>query len=179
MAFVRKIPCLATAFVKCQTKQVFSKRFLKCSTTLRAEMVDTPSSEVDPKIQDIATSIANLKLHEVADLNNTLKQMLNISDVPMMAASMAAPPVAQAQAEEEEVKAPERTEFSIKLTSFNPSTKIKLIKIVKSIKSDLNLVQAKKFVESLPQVLKEDVAKDECEEFKKQLEEAGGSVEIV
>jgi len=179
MFFVRKIPCMTAAFIKYQTKQVFTKRFVMCSSIVRSETVDTPSSEVDAKIHEIATSIAKLNLHEVADLNDTLKKMLNISDVPMMAASMASVPTTNTEVEEDEVKAPERTEFSIKLTSFNPSTKIKLIKIVKSIKPDLNLVQAKKFVESLPQVLKEDVAKDECEEFKKQLEEAGGSVEIV
>lgn len=157
----------------------FSCAAVRLSAEAKIAAPSVDGSEYDPKIQSIVDSITELKLHEVAALNDLLKKSLGISDVPMMAAAVAAPVAAAAPAEEEEAKAPERTEFNIKLTAFTAASKIKLIKAVKAVKTDLNLVQAKKFVESLPQVLKEDVSKEDCEEIKKQLEEAGGTVELV
>ncbi|XP_076821455.1 large ribosomal subunit protein bL12-like [Clavelina lepadiformis] len=132
----------------------------------------------EPKIVKLVDEISSLTLREVADLNELLKSTLNIKDVAVVAAS---PGVAAASAEEkqEEEKVPERTEFAIKLVGFQASDKIKVIKALKAVKTSLNLVQAKKLVESIPQVIMEEVAKEECEEIKKTLEEAGGKVELV
>ena len=130
-----------------------------------------------PKIVNIVENISQLTLREVADLNELLKATLNIKDIAVAA------PVVQAGSapseEKEEEQAPVKDEFVVKLTGFVAADKIKLIKAIKVVKPSLNLVQAKKLVESLPQVVLEDAPKDECESVKKTLEEAGGTIEIV
>merc|ERR1719423_495100 len=109
---------------------------------------------------------------EVADLNELLKKKLNIQDVPMMAAA------APAAEEEVEAKPREKTIFTVKLASFDAGKKVALIKEVKNLLEGMNWVQAKKFVESAPQTLKEDVPKDEAEALKAALEAVGAVVEV-
>ncbi len=90
----------------------------------------------------------------------------------MSAAAMAAPangPAAEAAAE--------KTEFDVILAGFDAAAKIKVIKAVREI-TGLGLAEAKAAVEGAPKTLKEAVSKDEAEELKKKLEEAGGKVEI-
>merc|ERR1719403_445344 len=111
---------------------------------------------------------------EVADLNELLKIKLNIKDVPVMAAAAAAAP---SEEEEVEAKPREKTIFTVKLASFDAGKKVALIKEVKNLLEGMNLVQAKKFVESAPQTLKEDVPKEEAEALKVALEAAGGVIE--
>lgn len=60
------------------------------------------------------------------------------------------------------------------MTKFDESKKVATIKEVKSIVEGMNLVQAKKFVESCPQILKADISKDEAESLKSRIEAAGG-----
>ena len=88
----------------------------------------------------------------------------------------AAPAVAVAAAGGGEAQADEKDEFDVMLTSAG-SSKINVIKIVRSITS-LGLKEAKELVDGAPKAIKEGVAKAEAEEMKKQLEEAGGSVEL-
>ncbi|KAJ3393763.1 54S ribosomal protein L12, mitochondrial [Entophlyctis sp. JEL0112] len=85
----------------------------------------------------------------------------------------AAAPAAAAPAEE---KAPEQTEFKVKLEKFDAAAKAKIIREVKNIIPGANLVEAKKFVESVPKVLKENVPKEEAEKMKKMLEELGATI---
>ena len=73
--------------------------------------------------------------------------------------------------------AEEKTDFDVILTGFDAAQKIKVIKVVREI-SGLGLAEAKAFVESAPKALKEGVSKEDAENFKKQLEEAGAKVEI-
>ncbi len=87
-----------------------------------------------------------------------------------MAAVAAAPSVDDGAA------AVEQTEFDVVMTSFG-SNKVSVIKIVRAI-TGLGLKEAKGLVESAPAPVKEAVSKDEAEDFKKQLEEAGATVEI-
>ena len=72
--------------------------------------------------------------------------------------------------------AEEQTEFDVVMTSFGDN-KVPVIKVVRSI-TGLGLKEAKEMVESAPATVKEGASKDEAEEVKKQLEEAGASVEI-
>lgn len=72
-----------------------------------------------------------------------------------------------------------KTSFSLKLTKFEDAKKIALIKEIRGAISGLNLVQAKKFVDSLPGVVKEDLSKQEAEELKAKLEKVGATCEIV
>lgn len=82
----------------------------------------------------------------------------------------------QAAEEEEAPVKKEKTHFTVKLTELNAADKVKLIKEVKNCVPGVNLVQAKKMVESLPQEIKVNVAKEEAEKMKAALEAAGGKV---
>ena len=73
--------------------------------------------------------------------------------------------------------AEEKTEFDVVLAGFDAAAKIKVIKVVREI-TGLGLGEAKAFVEGAPKTLKEAVSKDDAEELKKKLEEAGAKVEI-
>ncbi|XP_038069272.1 39S ribosomal protein L12, mitochondrial-like [Patiria miniata] len=132
------------------------------------------------KITSIVGQISSLTIAEVADLNKLLKQTLGIQEAPVMAMGTVAPAAAQELDDDEEVTAApkEKTQFTVKLTKFDETSKVKLIKQIKALNTGMNLVQAKKFVESAPQTVKADVSKTEAEDIKKQIEEAGGSCEI-
>lgn len=136
----------------------------------------TSTSSVTPKIEDIVSQISKLTLLETADLISTLKTRLNITEVaaPASAAPAAAPAAEAAAPVEQEA---EKTVFNLKLESFDASAKAKIIREVKAMLG-LNLVDAKKFVESAPKVLKEGVTKEDAEKIKKALEAAGGVVKL-
>ncbi|CAN8002279.1 unnamed protein product [Ixodes hexagonus] len=132
------------------------------------------------KISRIVDDISKLTLMEVADLNDLLKKTLNIQETPMMAGGWAAPAAATAQEEEEGAGVAQvQTAFTVKLVKFDDSKKIQLIKELKNLMEGINLVQAKKFVESAPQVVKADLPKEEAEKLKVAIEAAGGACEIV
>ena len=73
--------------------------------------------------------------------------------------------------------AEEKTEFDVVLTGFDAAQKIKVIKVVREI-TGLGLAEAKAAVEGVPHTLKEGLSKDDAEAMKKQVEEAGGKVEL-
>lgn len=167
-----------------QRTALYAQRTLKTSSVSAVDAIATPHldgtpKEYSPKIQQLVNDIASLTLIEVSDLNELLKKTLNIQDVGMMSmGSMAAVPVAPpAEAEEEVAPAKkEKTHFTIKLTEFKAADKVKLIKEVKNCMEGINLVQAKKLVESLPQEIRTNISKDEAEKLKSALEAAGGTV---
>nr|CAG4648456.1 EOG090X0O3H [Moina brachiata] len=128
----------------------------------------------------ILSTSTTLTLLEVAELNQLLKTTLKIPDAPVMA--YGAPAAAPAQPKEEEDEAPKpkaQTSFTVKLTKFDEAKKIALIKEIKNVVEGMNLVQAKKFVESLPAVVKADIPKDEAEKLRDAVVAAGGFCEIV
>nr|CAG4644524.1 EOG090X0O3H [Lepidurus arcticus] len=132
------------------------------------------------KLQRIVNDIATLNLLEVAELNKLLKTTLNIADAPVMAYGGALP-LAAKQEEEEEEAAPVKvqTSFTVKLLKFEDTKKVGVIKELKNLVEGMNLVQAKKFVESAPAVVKADIAKDEAEKLMAALTAAGATCEIV
>lgn len=158
------------------------KTSLACpSDAIAAPPLDGSPKQYSPKIQQLVNDIASLTLLEVSDLNELLKKTLNIQDVGMMPMGAMAASAAPAAAAEEEVAAPakkEKTHFTVKLTALNAADKVKLIKEVKNSMQGLNLVQAKKLVEALPQEIRANVSKDEAEKLKAALEAAGGTVEL-
>lgn len=171
--------CMRCATVSKPTIRLNSSEVAVDSSSLTPPPPLDGSKTYEPKIVGLVDSISNLTLREVADLNELLKSSLNIKDIAM-AAPVLGSAAAQAPAEEEEEeKAPEKDEFAIKLVGFNAADKIKLIKALKVLKPSLNLVQAKKLVETTPQVIIDDASKEDSENIKKTLEEAGGKVEIV
>ncbi|XP_077271706.1 mitochondrial ribosomal protein L12 [Temnothorax americanus] len=131
---------------------------------------------VDPKIDKIANDITSLNLIEVAELSDLLKKRLNLPDAPVMPMGgfVAAP-----QDEEEQVQKQVQTEFTVKLMAFDEKQKVPLIKEVKSLLPDTNLVQAKKFVESAPAIVKADISKEEAEKLRDALQKVGATVQIV
>lgn len=134
------------------------------------------TAAVDPKISAIVDQIAVLNLLETSALVSELKTRLNISDVSF---GSSAAPVAVAAPVEEEVKevVEEKTIFSIKLESFDPKSKPKIIKEVKAMLG-LSLVESKKFVESAPKTLKENVAKEDADKIKALLEGLGAKITL-
>ncbi|XP_050093663.1 39S ribosomal protein L12, mitochondrial [Anopheles aquasalis] len=143
------------------------------------EGTDKPA---DPKLVSIVDSIAKLNLLEVSELSTLLKRKLNLPDTAMMpvggfGAFTGAP--APAAADEEEA-APKvvKTTFKVKLVKFDEKQKVALIKEVKNLLEGMNLVQAKKFVESAPTLVKEDIPKEEAEKLKEAFTKVGAVIEI-
>lgn len=161
-------------------------RLMRCSSHRKGEALagaplDNAPKEYPPKIQQLVQDIASLTLLEISDLNELLKKTLKIQDVgfmPMGAVAPGAPPAAAAPeaAEEDLPKRKEQTHFTVRLTEAKPVDKVKLIKEIKSHIQGINLVQAKKLVESLPQEIKANVPKAEAEKIKAALEAVGGTV---
>ncbi len=114
--------------------------------------------------------IANMSVLEMSELVKEMEEKFGVS----AAAAAVAAPVAGGG--ESEAAAEEKTEFDVILTSFGEK-KINVIKEVRSI-TGLGLKEAKEAVESAPKAIKEGVSKEEAEEVKKKLEEAGASTEI-
>jgi len=109
----------------------------------------------------------------VLEMSELVKEMEEKFGVSAAGAAVAAP---AAGGGESEAAAEEKTEFDVILTSFGEK-KINVIKEVRSI-TGLGLKEAKEAVESAPKAIKEGVSKEEAEEVKKKLEEAGASAEI-
>ncbi|ETW84449.1 hypothetical protein HETIRDRAFT_124018 [Heterobasidion irregulare TC 32-1] len=137
-----------------------------------------PPLPTDPKLNQLVDSISGLTLLQAADLVTLLKTRLNIQEIAMPAAGpTVAAPAAEAEAAVEVREKPkEKTIFNVKLESFNPAAKPKIIKEVKALVPNLTLIEAKKFVESLPKILKESLPKEDAEKVKKTFETLGGVV---
>lgn len=137
----------------------------------------TDAAPTNPKIAEIVDQISQLTLLETADLVSSLKSKLNIPDMPIGGFAAAAPaaPAAVEEAEEAAPAAAEKSLFTVKLQAFDAAAKAKIIKEVKSLLG-LSLVDSKKFVESAPKVMKENVAKEEAEKMIATLKELGATV---
>ncbi|KZS97498.1 ClpS-like protein [Sistotremastrum niveocremeum HHB9708] len=138
-----------------------------------------PSSPLNPKIDKLVDEISGLTLLQAADLVSLLKSRLNIQDIALPAASAApaAAPVAEDDAPVEE-KPKEKTIFNVKLEAFDAASKAKIIKEIKALIPNLNLMEAKKFVESLPRVMKENLPKEEAEKLKETFVALGATVTL-
>ena len=119
--------------------------------------------------EDILNAIADMSVMNVVELVSAMEEKFGVS-----AAAVAATPVVVAA--EAGVVAEEKTEFDVVLTSFSDK-KVAVIKAVRTI-TGLGLKEAKDLVENTPAPIKEAASKAEAEDLQKQLEEAGGSVEL-
>lgn len=118
---------------------------------------------------DILEAIANMTVMEVVELIEAMEEKFGVTAAAAVAAAPAAAGGDAAAVEE-------KTEFDVVLTSFG-SNKVAVIKAVRGV-TGLGLKEAKEAVEGVPTTMKEGVSKEEAEDIKKQLEEAGASVEI-
>ncbi|TCK17263.1 LSU ribosomal protein L12P [Thiogranum longum] len=119
--------------------------------------------------EEILETISNMSVMEVVDLISAMEEKFGVSAAAAVAAAPAAAGDAGAAAEEQ-------TEFDVIMTSFG-ANKVSVIKAVRAI-TGLGLKEAKELVEGAPSPIKEGASKDEAEDIKKQLEEAGASVEV-
>ena len=120
--------------------------------------------------EDILATISDMSVMDVVDLIESMEEKFGVSAAAPVAA--AAAPAAGGDA----AAAEEQTEFDVHMSSFG-AQKVPVIKVVREI-TGLGLKEAKDLVESAPVNVKEGVSKDEAEEIKKKLEEAGASVEV-
>ena len=120
--------------------------------------------------EEIKEALSQMPVLELVDLIKELEDEWGVSAAAPVAVAAAAGAGGDASAAEEQ------TEFNVVMTSFGEN-KVSAIKAVRAI-TGLGLKEAKDLVEGAPASVKEGVSKDESEEVKKQLEEAGATVEI-
>ncbi len=126
------------------------------------------------KIEEALDIIKGMTLLELRDLNKAIEEEFDITAAaPMMMAAGAAPAAGDGAA----AAAEEQTEFDVVLKSFGEK-KINVIKAVREVVSGLGLKEAKELVEGAPAKVKEGIAKDEADEIKAKLEEAGATVDV-
>ncbi len=118
--------------------------------------------------EDILETISNMTVMEVVELIEAMEEKFGVS----AAAAVAAAPAAAGG----EAAAEEQTAFDVVMSSFGEN-KVSVIKAVRAI-TGLGLKEAKEMVEGVPATVKEGAEKGEAEDIKKQLEEAGASVEL-
>jgi len=123
--------------------------------------------------EDVIKFIENMTVLELSELVKELEEKFGVSAAAPVAVA-AAPGMAGAAGAEGQAE--EKTEFDVILTGFGDK-KIQVIKAVREV-TGLGLKEAKELVEGAPKPIKEGVTKEEAEEIKKKIEEAGGSAEI-
>ena len=125
----------------------------------------------DIKREDVLVYLENANMLEISELIKEIEDKFGVTAAaPVAIAGGAAPAVGSADVAEE------KTEFDIELTGVGEK-KINVIKVVRTITS-LGLKEAKELADNAPSMVKEAVSKDEAEEIKKQLEEAGATVTL-
>lgn len=120
--------------------------------------------------EEILEAISQKSILEIVDLVKSMEDKFGVSAA---AAVMAAPVTAGGAGES---AAEEKTEFDVILTGFG-SNKIEVIKVIRAI-TGLGLKEAKDLVEGVPSPVKEGAPKEEAEDMKKKLQEAGATVEV-
>jgi large subunit ribosomal protein L7/L12 len=120
---------------------------------------------------DILNAIADMSVMEVVELVQSMEEKFGVSAAAAVAVAPAAGGGDAGGAAEEE-----KDSFEVVLTS-SGEKKVNVIKAVRAI-TGLGLKEAKALVDEAPSAIKEDATKDEAEDIKKQLEEAGGAVEL-
>ena len=121
---------------------------------------------------DILNAIAEMSVMDVVELVSAMEEKFGVT----AAAAVAAAPVAAAGGDAGAGAAAEKDEFDVVLSSAGEK-KVNVIKVVRGI-TGLGLKEAKDLVDGAPNTIKEAASKDEAEDIKKQLEEAGASVEL-
>lgn len=120
--------------------------------------------------EDILETISNMTVLEIVELVEAMEEKFGVSAAAMAAPAAAAPAAGGGEAAEEQ------TEFDVVMSSFGDN-KVGVIKVIRAI-TGLGLKEAKEMVEGAPSTVKEGASKDEAEDIKKQLEEAGAKVEV-
>ncbi|KAJ7122781.1 ribosomal protein L7/L12 C-terminal domain-containing protein [Mycena epipterygia] len=166
-------------FVTGCSRNPISSRWLATATEAapKSSPPPPPSKSKDTTVSRLVDDISGLTLLQAADLVTLLKSRLNIQEIAMPTAA-AAPAAAAPSDEPAEEKPKEKTVFNVQLESFDAGSKPKIIREVKALVPNLTLIDAKKFVESLPKTLKENLPKEEAEKLQKAFEALGAVVKL-
>lgn len=121
-------------------------------------------------IQEIIAAIKEMKMTEVKELVDAMKEEFGVTGAIAVAGGAA--PAAAAEAAEE------KTEFDVILKAVDPAQKIKVIKVVREVVDGLGLKEAKEIVEGAPKTLKEAVSKEDAEKIAAKFKEVGAEIEI-
>jgi large subunit ribosomal protein L7/L12 len=121
--------------------------------------------------EDVIGFISNMTVLDLAELVKELEKKFGVSAAAPVAVQVAAAPEKGEQVEEAE-----KTEFDVVLTGVGDK-KIQVIKVVRSV-TNLGLKEAKEVVDNVPNKVKEGISKEDAENIKKQLEDAGATVDI-
>ncbi|XP_057447440.1 50S ribosomal protein L12, chloroplastic-like [Lotus japonicus] len=151
------------------------KTTLHFPTPLRRTIRLRPISAVSEKVEKLGDDISSLTLEQAKTLVDYLQDKLGVSAASFAPAAIAAAPAA---ADAAVAVVEEQTEFDVVIQEVPSNARIAAIKAVRALTS-LALKEAKELIEGLPKKFKEGVSKDEAEDAKKQLEEAGAKVAIV
>ena len=128
---------------------------------------------VDAKMEEFVSYIENLTLLQASKLVKVLEERLGVSAAaPVAAVAVASNGGGEAKPAEEE-----KTEFDVILAGFDAAKKIAIIKVVREV-TGLGLAESKAMVDGAPKPVKTGISKDEANELKKKLEEAGAKVEV-
>ncbi len=127
------------------------------------------------KTDEILDSLKKLSLLEASELVKQIEDAFGVSAAASAGVVMAPPGTATGDSSAE--AADEKTEFDVVLEGFEASAKIKVLKAVREA-TGLGLGDAKAMVEAAPKTIKEGIGKDEAENLKKALEDAGGKVTL-
>lgn len=122
--------------------------------------------------EDILNAVAEMSVMDVVELVSLMEEKFGVTAAAAPVAAAAALP----SSDEGATAVAEKDEFDVVITSTGEK-KVNVIKVVRSV-TGLGLKEAKELVDGAPGVIKEAASKDEAEEIKKQLEEAGASVEL-
>jgi len=131
------------------------------------------TKEFDAAIKDIGDKIVGLTLMQAKELTDYLKEAYGIEP----AAGGAVMVAGLAEGGPAAVAAEEKTEFDVVIKSAGDK-KLQVIKVVRAVRSDLGLKEAKALVDSAPKPLLEGVSKEDAEKWKGELETAGATVEV-
>ncbi len=136
------------------------------------EKKEKTQKEKGKNVEKVLEAIKKMTVLELAQLIKEMEEVFGVTAAaPMVAAVPGAVPATQGAP-----KVEEKTSFLVSLVSFG-SNKIQVIKVVRAL-TGLGLKEAKDLVEAVPATIKEDVQKEEAENMKRQLEEAGAKVEL-
>jgi len=120
--------------------------------------------------EQILESISNMTIMDIVDLVKMMEDKFGVTAAAPVAVAAAAPGAAAPAAEEQ-------TEFTIVMKAYPADKKVVVIKVIREI-TGLGLKEAKDLVEGVPSTVKDSVSKSDAEKIKKQLEDAGATVEV-
>ena len=166
--------CFSTAIEETKSSQLLNSNEPVITSSLSESI---PS----PQLQSLVESICKLSLLETHQLVTALRKKLGIENNPFPLGMIGQHlPLNQSTtpSNEQTPTQPTKTDFKLVLEKFEPTSKAKVIKEVKTLFPQMNLVEAKNFVESLPKVIKEKASREEAERLLKVFDAIGAAVKM-